>query len=53
MNSVMPAKAGIHDLKIGQHFFEEKSWIPACAGMTVELPRVRHQLSWYNSRNVN
>ncbi len=46
MNSVMPAKAGIHDFTISQHFVEEKSWIPACAGMTVELPRVRPQVSW-------
>jgi hypothetical protein len=44
---VIPAKAGIHDLTISQHFVEEKSWIPAFAGMTVELPRVRPQVSWY------
>jgi hypothetical protein len=46
---VIPAKAGIHDLTISQHFVEEKSWIPAFAGMTAELPRVRPQVSWYNT----
>jgi hypothetical protein len=55
MNSVMPAKApwaprGIHDLTISQRFVAEKSWIPACAGMTVELQRVRPQVSWYNTK---
>jgi len=30
----MPAKAGIHDLTIRLHRVEEKSWMPACAGMT-------------------
>jgi hypothetical protein len=32
----MPAQAGIHDFSIRLHPVEEKSWMPACAGMTVE-----------------
>jgi hypothetical protein len=32
--NVIPAQAGIHDLTILVQLAEEKSWMPACAGMT-------------------
>jgi hypothetical protein len=45
----MPAKAGIHDLRRRLHPIEEKSWMPACAGMTVELPNVKLNVSLTNA----
>jgi len=33
----MPANAGIHDFRWCD---KGKSWMPACAGMTVEAPRL-------------
>jgi hypothetical protein len=33
---VIAAKAGIHDLTIHPQFAEEKSWMPAYAGMTLK-----------------
>jgi len=45
----MPAQARINDLTIRQHFVEEKSWMPACAGMTMEVPGVKPNVSWRNS----
>jgi hypothetical protein len=44
---VMPAQAGIHDLTIRLHRIGEKSWMPACAGMTVKLLRGKPNVSWY------
>jgi len=46
-NPVMPAQAGIHEFAKRLHLVEKKSWIPACAGMTVELPSVRTKVSWF------
>jgi len=43
----MPAQAGIHDLTIRLHCVEEKTWMPASAGKTLELPRVKPNVSWY------
>jgi hypothetical protein len=31
---------------------EEKSWMPAFAGMTVDLPRVTPNVSWYNRKFI-
>jgi hypothetical protein len=45
----MPAQAGIYDLTIRLHRVEEKSWMPACAGTTLELPRVKPNVSCYKS----
>jgi hypothetical protein len=45
---VIPAKAGIHDLTIHLHVSEEKSWMPACAGMTLKLPRVSSKAIRYH-----
>jgi len=44
---VIPAKAGIHDLTIHPQFAEEKSWMPAYAGMTLKVPRVTSKVIWY------
>jgi hypothetical protein len=49
MNAVMPAKAGIHDLTIYLQFAKEKSWMPACAGMTLKVSRVTSKAIWYKS----
>ncbi len=50
---VIPAKAGIHDLTIHLHLAEDKSWMPAYAGMTLEIIEshfkshlVLYQLTW-------
>jgi hypothetical protein len=45
----MPAKASIHDLRRRLHLIEEKSWMPACAGMTMELPNVKLNVSLTNA----
>jgi len=29
---------------------EEKSWMPACAGMTLKLPRVTSRVIWHESQ---
>jgi hypothetical protein len=41
MNPVMPAQAGIHDLSHLLQLVGEKTWMPACAGMTMGLTRVK------------
>jgi hypothetical protein len=48
----MPAQAGIHDLTIRLHLVEEKSWMQACAGMTVEVPAVKPNVRWNNSVEI-
>jgi hypothetical protein len=50
MNAVMPTKAGIHDLTIYLQFAKEKSWMPACAGMTLKVSRVTSKAIWYKRR---